>query len=239
MSPEELRAFRENIGLSRREFAPKLFISEPTLERWERGQGDIGKVQLRILRKMREHLGAGHALSYFEYDADAELPDEALHDERQAIIDILKSQMIVLLKAQESDDRGNWTLCFGIGWASARSVNATLFCEGSKNAMRPFIDFTVRVSRAPAGIAESNSTIDNICFNHGVSHTVLSSGKREVTIGLRQRIYNTNCNPETIKHVLGSLKSCWVQLERLLGPGPSRVEGRQRNEAAGIGASTK
>ena len=102
MSPEELRAFRENIGLSRREFAPKLFISEPTLERWERGQGDIGKVQLRILRKMREHLGAGHALSYFEYDADAELPDEALHDERQAIIDILKSQMIVLLKAQES-----------------------------------------------------------------------------------------------------------------------------------------
>jgi transcriptional regulator with XRE-family HTH domain len=223
MSPKELRAFRENIGLSRREFAPKLFISEPTLERWERGQGEIGKVQLRILHKMREHLGAGHALAYFEYDAEADPPDDVLREERQVIIDILKSQMIVLLTEQEPDDNGSWTLCFGLGETLSRSVNLVLFCEGSDSPTRPSIDFTLHIAAGFAVIEGARAKLDEVCFNHGVAWNVIGRDKKRITIGLRQRIYNTNCNPETIKHVMGSLRSCWGRLKEFLIPQQPRT----------------
>jgi transcriptional regulator with XRE-family HTH domain len=227
MSPKELRAFREGLGLSRREFAPKLFISEPTLERWERGQGGPREVHLRILRRMREHLGAGHSLSYFNYDAGAEVPAELLHEERQLIIDTLKSQAVVLLAEQGPDDGGDWSLRFGLGWAAGEPIELSLVCEGSDAPTRPTIDFTLRATAKSANASEAAATLQEACFNHGISCKLTDRGRR-ATVELRQRLFNTGCNPETVKHVLGNYQSCWNRLRKALlrAERPLQVAGR-------------
>ena len=215
MSPKELRAFRESIGLSRREFAPKLFVSEPTLERWERGQGGPREVHLRILRRMREHLGAGHSLTYFNYDAGAEVPAELLHEERQLIIDTLKSQAVVLLAEQGPDGQGDWSLRFGLGWAAGEPIDLSLICEGSDAPTRPVIDFTLKATAGSIDISEVAIMLQEACFNHGVSWKTTDKGKR-TTIEFRQRLFSTGCNPETVKHVLGNYQSCWTRLKKAL-----------------------
>ncbi len=215
MSPRELRAFRESIGLSRREFAPKLFISEPTLERWERGQGGPREVHLRILRRMREHLGAGHTLTYFQYDAGNEVPAELLHEERQLIIDTLKSRTVVLLTEEGPDDQGDWFLRFGLGWAAGKSAELSLICEGSDAPTRPTIDFTVNATTKSANTEEVSGILQEACFNHGISWKMTDKGKR-MTVEIRQRLFSTGCNPETIKHVLGNFQSCWNRLTKVL-----------------------
>jgi len=95
---KELRAFRESRGRSRRKFAPKLFISEPTLERWERGQGGPREVYLLILKRMREHLGAGHSIACFQYDAGVEAYEaDVQHDEEEMIVETLRGPGALVL----------------------------------------------------------------------------------------------------------------------------------------------
>ncbi|MFO7958002.1 MAG: hypothetical protein R6X33_12990 [Candidatus Brocadiia bacterium] len=116
MTPEELWAFREGLGMSRREFAPKRFISEPTLERWERGQGGPREVPLHILRRMREHIAGGRSMAYFEYDAGASPPPPGLlHDERQLIIEALRGVGIVPLEDGSAQEGVDWSMRFAPG----------------------------------------------------------------------------------------------------------------------------
>ena len=216
MSPRELRAFRESLGLSRREFAPKLFISEPTLERWERGQGGPREVHLQILRRMRDHTGAGHSLTYFQYDATAsaiELPQE----DKQVITETLRSLSVVLLEEQSSDDGGDWALRFGLGWAMDEAVDLLLICEGSDRPERPIIDFTLEISADWEDTPQVNGLIQETCNVHKLFWKWVKQRAKPSTLALCQRVFSTGCNPETVKHVLGNFRSCWEKLEKLLG----------------------
>jgi len=217
MSPEELRSFRESLGMSRREFAPKLFVSEPTLERWERGQGGPRDVHVQILRRMREHLDAGGAMAYFRYDSGADdVVEELLRDDRRLIIESLRG-MGSLLVSEKEDSRGQWRLCFTPGWSRAPSVSLALACAGSQRPERPAVDFILEaVLRSPApGLTYDK--VQDACSNHGI-HGGLSHSRTITKVVLRHRTFNTACNPQTVRHIVGNLRSCWDRLQAVLTP---------------------
>ena len=214
MSPKELRAFRESIGMSRREFAPKVFISEPTLVRWERGQGGPREVHLLILRRMREHLGAGHSLAYFQYDADADVPAELLHDDRQLIIDTLKSRAVVLLEEHGPDDGGDWLLRFSLGWAAGEPIDLVLLCEGSERPSRPIIDFSLEITADWGDGRHGTEVVARVCRAHRVAWGMTVGSKGRCTATIFYRLFSVCCNPEAVKHVLGNYQSCWSRLKK-------------------------
>ena len=156
MLPQGLRAFRESLGLTRREFAPKLFISEPTLERWERGQGGPREIHLRILQKMRDAATAGESVTYFQYDAAQDALD-AEFGNRQVICRALKSVGATLSSEEESSDGASWHLQFGLAWAVGEPADISLSCDGSNRAERPSIDFTLHVSCEPFDVDDHAS----------------------------------------------------------------------------------
>ena len=213
MSPTELRAFRESIGASRREFARRLFISEPTLERWERGRGGPREVHQHILRGMRERLGSPHPEAYFQYDpATAEPMTGLLGEERLFVIETLRGMAAVLLEEQHSEDGKDWALRFGLGWAAEDSWEVTLICEGSQRPERPVTDFLLEVCGAIPDPEQNGSPLRDICFNHGLSwHSTLTTDGR-VSLQLRQRLFKTGCNAETVRHVVRNCHSCWRRL---------------------------
>ena len=221
MTPKELRAFRESLGLSRREFAPKVFISEPTLERWERGQGGPREIHLHILRRMRDHLGAGHSISYFQYDADATVPISDLpHDEKQTIIETLRGMAAVVLEETEGQNDRDWSVRFGLGWAVGEPIDVALRCEGSERPERPTIDFSLEITAEGQDVDDVFGRLQPICFRHGLSWNVESEEHDRLTVALRQRIFTTGCNPETIRHVIGNYHSCWQLVKAaLVSPG--------------------
>ena len=214
MSPKELRAFRERLGLSRREFAPKLFISEPTLERWERGQGGPGKVHLQILRRMREHLSAGHSLAYFEYDAGAEArAAETRNDERRMIVETLEGLGALVLDEKESRDGADWSVSFGMGWAVSEPSEVSLRCEGSHRPERPAIDFALEIETGSGDVTATSEAVESVCRDHSVFGEVGDNRKGGMTITLRHRLFTTGCNPRTVAHVAGNFRSCWQRLK--------------------------
>jgi transcriptional regulator with XRE-family HTH domain len=217
MSPKELRAFRESLGLSRREFAPKLFISEPTLERWERGQGSPRDVHLQILRRMREHLGAGHSIAYFQYDASSVAGAAVIQQkEKQTIVETLRGMGAFLLTEEEVSDGKDWCLSFSPGWDVGEPTQLTLLCEGSERPERPVIDFTVEITAKGEYAQMPSDKLQEICFHHGISWRMTSQRKGRLRIALRQRIFTTACNPETLRHVLGNFYSCWQRMKVVL-----------------------
>jgi transcriptional regulator with XRE-family HTH domain len=234
MSPQELRAFRESLGLSRREFAPKLFISEPTLERWERGQGGPREVHLHILGRMREHLTAGNAIAYFRYDA-SELAHEPEREEKQVVVEALKAAGALLCEEKDSKDRSAWTLRFGLPWASGKRPGPSLLCEGSYRLERPFIDFTLKVACDSADM-DDVAGIEDICFAHAAGWKRLGGDGRRCELVLRLRLFNTACNAETIQHILGDLRSCWERVRECLRVGtPAQLSSRRRRtKRAGV-----
>ena len=210
--PQELRAFRESLGLTRQEFAPKLFISTPTLERWERGQGGPREFHLRILRRMQEFLSAGQSIAYFQYDA----AEDTLNQTREAkatVVESLKSLGLSLYEEKTSEDNESWWLHFGLSWASADSVQISLLCEGSCRAERPSIDFTMRVILDSGSLQGITENILQICFDHAIVPNV-SRRRSKVELSLRQRMFDSACNPQTIQHILGNYRSCWNRLEK-------------------------
>ena len=215
LSPVGLRAFRKSIGQSRREFAPRLFISEATLERWERGQGGPGKIHLLILHRMREHLGAGHSLTRFQYDRDVDVPAELLHDERRLIIDTLKGQSVVLLEERGPDARSDWMLRFELGWAAGDRFDLSLVCEGSDNLLRPAIDFILKATVKSVDTRQAAGTVQEICFSHCVSWKMTAKGKC-TALNLSQRIFKTGCDSETVRHVMANILACWSRVRKAL-----------------------
>ena len=217
MSPKELRAFRESLGLSRREFAPKLFISEPTLERWERGQGSPRDVHLQILRRMREHLGAGHSIAYFQYDASSvACAAEIQQAEKQTIVETLRGMGAFLLTEEEASDGKDWSLRFSPGWEVGEPIELTLLCEGSRRPERPVIDFTLEMTAKREYTQIRSDKLQETCFRHGISWRIASQSRGGLKIALRQRIFATGCNPETLRHVLGNFYSCWQRMKVVL-----------------------
>ena len=220
MSPKELRLFREKLGLSRREFGAKLFVSEPTIERWERGQGGPSRVHLQILKRMREHLGAGHSIAYFQYDAGEEAQKLLLpHAEKQMIVEILQYLGALLMAEKHSKDEKDWLLSFALGWAAGENLQMLMHVEGSERLERPMIDFTFETV-VPCGDSEAlASHLNHVCRNHSLYGAATPEENGRVLITLRHRLFTTGCNPETIKHVIGSLQSCWQRLkERAASP---------------------
>jgi len=225
MSPEELRAFRESLGLSRREFAPKLFISEPTLERWERGQGGPRDIHLHILRGMRERLSGAQPDAYFQYDAASD-PDaaELLPNTKQLVIETLRGVGNVLLEEAHAEDGSDWSLRFSPSWAVGQPIRLALVCDGSDRPARPAIDFTLEVTADRLDLREVADAIQRLCFRHGVSCTPPTKSSERSTIELRQRVFRTGCNPATLKHVLRNYQSCWPRLEKTVLQARSAVE---------------
>lgn len=227
MSPQELRAFRESLGLSRREFAPKLFISDPTLERWERGQGGPRQVHLQILRRMREHLSAGHSLTYFHYDAGVETKAKAVRRETQEmIVETLRGLGALVVAEREADDGPAWSVTFGLGWAVGSPIDVTLRCDGSESPERPYLDFTFEVVAPGARTADLSAQVSRIGRDHAVWTDVASRKDGQIAVAMRCRLFETGCNPETVAHLAGSFRSCWGRLESTLKVAPHSVVSR-------------
>ena len=237
MSPQELRAFRESLGLSRREFAPRLFISEPTLERWERGQGGPREIHLRILRRMRKRLRAGNATAYFQYDAAGDVVNPS-QECRQIVIEALKAAGAVLCEEKDSADGSTWLLRFSLDWAPGESIGASLTCEGSYKFERPSIDFALEVVCDSASVQSAAEELTEACLTHGIAWGPLRDVKRRSGLVLRQRTFNSACDAETIQHVLGNLRSCWDRMnERLRAGGPPQRSSRKnRKKMSGVNA---
>jgi|GEM_PF-4640288 len=215
MIPKELRAFREGIGMSRREFAARIFTSEATLERWERGQGQPRAIHLLILNQMREQLGGGHMLLRFQYDRSADVPVEKAPDHRRTIIDTLGQHGAVFLEECKRDARGDWVLRFMPDWAKDEPIDLVLACEGSEHILRPSIDFILR-GEAKAVIAPSTvNRARRICHNHGIAWQPTVKGKSTM-LEFASRTFNTGCNPEVIRLTYAGLRSCWRRVRRVL-----------------------
>lgn len=214
MSPKELRALRESLGLTRRVFAPKLFISEPTLERWERGQGGPHELHLQIIRRMREHLGAGHSISFFHYDAGEEArAKEVRHETKEMIVETLRGLGGVVVAEKEFGNGQDWALSFGLGWTIGEPADVTLHCQGSERSERPIIDFVLEIS-APCEDREALSAqLQRLCQRHGIFGSAKSKQHGRITVSLGYRLYKTGSNPETVVHVVGNFRSCWKRLK--------------------------
>jgi len=232
---QELRAFREGLGLSRREFAPKLFISEPTLERWERGQGGPREIHLQILRRMREHLGAGQSIAYFQYDAaeDAVNPSQ---DRKRIVTEALRSAGALLRKEEDSEDGSAWVLCFGLAWAPRESTELSLTCEGSYRPERPSIDFSLNVICDPKKLGDIAEELTDVCFTHRMACRQLAGGGNGAVLALGQRVFNTGFNSDTVRHVLRNYRSCWERVRECLRAGTpaQRPSRRRRTKRAGV-----
>jgi len=220
MSPKELRAFRESTGASRREFARQLFISLPTLERWERGQGAPREIHLRILREMRERRGSPKGETYFQYDPSSTAPAaELLGAEKRLVIDTLSSMAAVLLEEHSSEDGMEWDLRFGLGWAEGEPLKATLSCEGSQRAERPSIDFILELTGAIPDPGADGDPLRGICFKHRLSWQCARTRGGRTCLFLGQRVFKTGFNVETIRHVFLNYHSCWRRMRgELLQP---------------------
>ena len=217
MSPKELRAFREGLGLSRREFAPKLFISEPTLERWERGQGSPRGIHVHILRCMQEHLSTGRSLAYFQYDAAARLAAaEQFQEERQIIIDTLGGMAIGLLEEKSSKDGDDWLLRFGLPWAAGEPIDLVLSCEGSQRPSRPILDFSLEITADWGDARHAAELVAGVCRDHRVGWGVTAGSRGRCTATIFYRLFSVCCNPEAVKHLLGNYQSCWNRLKKAL-----------------------
>jgi transcriptional regulator with XRE-family HTH domain len=213
MNPTELRSFRESIGASRKEFARLLFISEPTLERWERGKGGPREIHLNILRGMRERLGSANREPYFQYDPKAaDSSAELLGDERRLVLETLRGMAAVLLAERRSEDGTEWDLRFGLGWAAGDSLEVSLACEGSLRPERPAVDFVLEVSGAIQNPTEDGKPVGDICFNHGLSCHCATAQDGRTSLLLRQRLFRSGCNAETIRHIVRNYHSCWLRL---------------------------
>jgi len=216
VSPEELRAFRESFGLSRREFAPKLFISEPTLERWERGQGGPRDIHLQVLRRMREHVRTGQSVAYFQYDS-AEEPTKAPPDDRRTITEALKAAGALLCGEDASKDGATWALRFSPDWPTAPAKRILLNVEGALRPQRPSIDFALIAEGCHLAEEDVSTGLRKACLTHRIAWEPLGGRKRPRGVIFYQRIFNTACNAETVLHVLRNLHSCWERAKRHLG----------------------
>ena len=217
MSPKELRAFRESLGLGRRDFGSKLFVSEPTIERWERGQGGPREVHLQILRRMREHLSAGHSIAYFRYDAgDEALANEVRHETKEMITETLRGIGALVVAEKESEDGQDWAVSFGMGWAVGEPIDVTLDCEGSERAERPIIDFLLEISARCEDRDALSAQLQRLSQRHNIFGNVKATRDGQAVISLGYRLFKTGCNPETVAHVAGNFRSCWERLMDIL-----------------------
>ena len=213
MTPEELRAFRESLGMTRKEFAPGLLISEPTLERWERGQGGPRETHVQILRRMRENAAGSRSMGYFEYDAGACPPPPGLLDgQKQFIIEALSGEGMVPLKNGAAQEGADWSMRFSPGWATGQPVNLTLVCEGSERKERPFVDFTLRGGSDGGNASAAPDLLEDVCFDHAVSPKMVGGSGEQLVLQLRQRLFTPALNADAIRHVVGNLESCWRRL---------------------------
>ncbi len=194
--------------------------SESTLRQFNRKtaacpvQGGPREPHLHILRRMREHLSAGHSLTYFQYDAtkDASLT-EPPNENQRIIIETLQGMAVVLLDEKTKND-GNWTLRFGLGWTTARDVDLELSCDGSEQPQRPAIDFTLKITLNENDIRQAIESLPDLCYRHGVSWKLSQKTRKRNSIELRQRLFSPGCNPETVKHIFGNYHSYWDQLQK-------------------------
>jgi transcriptional regulator with XRE-family HTH domain len=220
MLPEELRAFRESLGLSRREFAPRLFISEPTLERWERGQGGPREPHVHILRRMRDQLARKSQYSFFRYDASEE-PAAPSEDLRQGIVEGVRAAGGVLRGRRTSKKGLKWSLRFSLADPSEGSSEVRVTCEGSFDPRRPSIDFTLFVPCDEAPTKEVLRRITSVCFAHGAACGWPRRAGRRCVLPLGNRLFNTGCSPEAVRCVLDNLRACWRAVKRQLRTGRS------------------
>jgi transcriptional regulator with XRE-family HTH domain len=212
MSPTELRAFRERLQLSRREFAPRLFISEPTLERWERGQGRPREVHLRILQSMAQSSVTRNSLNYFEYDAASCLPAELLRDEKKLVVDTLRDLALPLLEQRVTNNGHDWWLRFDVDWALEERASLALICEGSSLPARPYVSFGLDVSVGGGDMRRLSDACGDVSFGHELACRLVRDQNSSTTAQLRERVFTTGLNPETVRHVIRALRSCWERL---------------------------
>jgi len=211
ISPLELRAFREGLGLSRREFAPRLFISEPTLERWERGQGGPRLIHLRMLQRMREHLGAGRPVEEFRYDVAEETP-QVSQEPKRIIARELDAAGATLEREGTSEDGSGWWLAFRLPWVSTGPVRLSLACEGSYRLERPSIDFLLSAEWSPGSLCADRERVHDTCRRHKIFYDMHGDAEGQTGLQLSQRIFNTSCSRENLQHVLRNCASCWDRI---------------------------
>jgi DNA-binding XRE family transcriptional regulator len=216
MSPTEIRAVREGLGLSRKAFAPKLLVSESTVVRWERGDYEPRDGHLAILRRLQNSLRGVRTAADIRYDVDQQVSATiGFSEEKRVIVATLKSLGTYLTKEIREKNGSDWILEFGLNWESDSGAALSLVCEGSQDPSRPFVDFEVRASVAmdirPRFWEDAKLT----AHRHGVSVLPLTGkgrgGRQELSI--RARLFTTGFNARTVAHVVGNLRSCWKGLK--------------------------
>ncbi len=59
ITPQEVRAIREQLGFSQREFADRLGVALNTVSRWELGERTPNEAVARLIWMVAEHEGLG------------------------------------------------------------------------------------------------------------------------------------------------------------------------------------
>jgi len=215
--------------------AAELFISEPTLVRWEKGQGAPRDFHLRILCEIKEKAEAARTLAQFDYEASPEgnLPREAM---KQVVVETLSSIGAGLLEDARSGDGLSWSLSFSTGWGDQTPASAVLTCEGSHRPERPSIDFALTVPLHADLMRSARHELQGLCVLHRLCFEELPGADARGGLRVHQRIYDTACNKETILHVVGNFRAYWKRIESHLktdgssapvGPGQERETAEQ------------
>lgn len=52
ITPEEIRAIRETLGMSQAQFASEIGVDQSRVSRWEKGENPPSRVAMKVIRKM-------------------------------------------------------------------------------------------------------------------------------------------------------------------------------------------
>jgi len=184
-----------------------LFISEPTLVRWERGEGGPRENHLQILRRLKEESEVDESFTYFDYDGrqDTVRARDVL---KQQLIDAMEGMGARRSGEELSQEESTWRLLFRMGWEIEGTLSAVLACEGSYLPQRPCVDFALILTSEAAPPAQIIDTIREIFIDHRLLCLDSRSG-----MTVHHRLFDTACNKETILHVVRNFRSCWERIK--------------------------
>ena len=227
MAPAEIVAIREGLRLTRREFAPKLLISERTLIRWEKGETEPNEAHLTILRRMQQYSREARPGLGVRYDpGTGPSALDGLSKERDVITATLKEMGMRPMSEKWTKDGRNWWLTFDPRWPALSTWEFSLICSGTKDPTWPILSFEVRVTPEKGSLPRVVDEARHAASVHALGFDLVTQRKGQTELSFCYRLFTTGFNADTVKHVAGNLASCCERLHKALShdgkAGPTR-----------------